>query len=215
MIDLMREKKVIASKKPTNAPQGFSLLVSLLCYTTGTLSNSANYRPHQELTLPVPFSSFFSLSLAPFFFLLFTLPSPLSFSLLLSLFFFFSWFPLDLFMIPRLISFRYLLQSLILPLHLFLFLFFPLTPFLSLSVAIPFITFLVPIYPFPSTSIPLPLLLYLLIFFYLPSSLLFILLIFFHPLLTILQIFIHRSFSFFRTLTFLLLFSFVPPFCIA
>lgn len=214
MIDSMREKKVIASKKPTNAPQGFSLLVSLLCYTTGTLSNSANYRPHQELTLPVPFSSFFSLSLLSSFSFSLFLPPSLSLSLAFS-HFFFSWFPLDLFMIPRLVFFRYLLQSLILPLHLFLFLFFPLTPFLSLSVPIPFITFLVPIYPFPSTSIPLPLLLYLLIFFYLPSSLLFILLIFFHPLLTILQIFIRRSFSFFRTLTFLLLFSFVPPFCIA
>lgn len=44
----------------------FSLLGSLLCYTTGSLSNLANYRPHQELAPLVPISSVFS-------------PSPLSF----------------------------------------------------------------------------------------------------------------------------------------
>lgn len=46
-----------------NASREFSLLSWLLCYTTGSLSNSANYRPHQELAPLVPISSVFSPSL--------------------------------------------------------------------------------------------------------------------------------------------------------
>lgn len=51
------------SGKSTNASREFSLLSWLLCYTTGSLSNSANYRPHQELAPLVPISSVFSPSL--------------------------------------------------------------------------------------------------------------------------------------------------------
>lgn len=53
------------SGKPTSASRGFSLLDSLLCYTTSSLSNSANYRPHQKLAPLVLFSSVFS-PLPPF-----------------------------------------------------------------------------------------------------------------------------------------------------
>lgn len=88
-----------------------------------------------------------------------------------------------------LVSFHYLLRSLI-----------PLPcPFLFLSLS--FVTFSSnPLHSFLLISIPSTFLYFShsIIFFYLPSSLLFTLLIFFHPFL-IVQIFIHCSFSFFSS----------------
>lgn len=57
---------LVREGRRSSVPREFSLLGSLLCYTTSSLSNLANYRPHQELAPLVPISSVFS-------------PSPLSF----------------------------------------------------------------------------------------------------------------------------------------
>lgn len=53
---------------------GFLLLASFLCYTTGSLANSANYRPHHQLCSRslLPFSSVISCSIPFYFFLSFS-----------------------------------------------------------------------------------------------------------------------------------------------
>lgn len=120
-----------------------------------------------------------------------------------------SWFPLDLFMISRHVSFH-LLRSLIPSPHLFLFLSLPFchfqfqSPSFLSSLPIPSTSL------FLSTSIPLPLSLYLFI--------LFLFTLFYSIYSTYLLAFSHHCANFYPylsplflfTLTFSLLFSFIP-----
>lgn len=193
IIDLTRERRVIASFEEANKciPRDSRYSSRSFVIQPATFSNSANYQPHQELTLLIPFSSVFSLSFSPSFFLLFTFPPSLSRD-----------FPSIMLSLSTTCSIRSFLRRIL----------FYFSPSL-LSLSVPSSSFLSPrpntINIDSSTSLTLHIIL-----FYLPSSLPFTLLIFFHLFLIIVQI-LSIAFSPFFYLNFLSIILFHPRFALS